>query len=158
MNKLFCFLVALACAALPLGATPSSLERDGTWVYDPVLKELLVPKHPKLNRETIALGNPIYAAEAGVLAYSNPWKACVHEAKYLQSFIETRWGYYSEPSNPEKNEEIVFTQSVFFNDDTHSESSTWTVEEVGGTQYVVHYHDGFKVYSTVDTQFVISSR
>lgn len=94
---------------------------------------------------------------------------CTHEALaaglpiYASSVTETDGrllGRYANGSVVTRLEEQPVQRYYFGRDGEEGiagESKAWHIESVGGLDWVVFYHDGFRVYSRAEKQFVIVS-
>lgn len=116
------------------------------------VQEILAGGAQILSREMIAIGMPIHAYQVDRFFDDHPY---VHRGDYVDARIWT----YMEGTHG-------FLQTVNFYQRPEegsraleeSRSSQWRTEFVGGARYVVHYHEGFRVYSRSDEQFVIVDR
>jgi hypothetical protein len=113
-------------------------DRAVTTVKCRELEELLVGSHQVLNVETIQSGFPVHANAVKTR------KRCIR-ADYEGAQIDTWFRGHG-----------FLTQWVTFSDATRSVSKSWSVVDIGGESFLVHEHQGFRVYTRPDLQFVMS--
>lgn len=102
-----------------------------------------------LTRETIKLGIPIYARSVTLIqSYPERLLGC-----YLNVCVDT---YNGDFSGDDPDEQAVGMQIIVFSEKDQSVSKWGCREVFNGKKYVVHYHDGFCVYSSKDEQFFIA--
>jgi hypothetical protein len=101
-------------------------------------------------KENIAFGKAIYAHRIEIT--SSDWTQYI--AYYLNGYIVT---------DISDLDGLGYQDVNFFNmnggwsqTSESSRSKDWRIEKFNGKRYIVHFHDGFRVYSSKDSQFVIA--
>ncbi len=120
---------------------------------DPLM-EIMV-EEPALSKANIQWGGkPISAYNTEVLSREE----IIHRGNYVNGFVVT---YLSDnfDVNPYGSQIVIFIDVKKFLrglPDEESKSTSWKIESFNGKRYVVHFHDGFCVYTAKDEQFVIA--
>lgn len=136
-------MLALAAMAVVGGTVGAAEPQDLLGAGPRDLEELLRGGRQTLSREAIvgARGLPILAFEIW------PELGTQHYARYVGGSIET--GNSRDPNR----------QWVSWGEGEHygySESTSWRIEVIAGAPFLVHYHEGFRVFTRPDMQFVIA--
>lgn len=118
-------------------------------IFEESLKEILVPDWIILNRQNLYQG-PIAARH--VTSNCDGYtvgKGWVHVGHYvgggISTLVEGKSDYHHTIG-----EQIASLGSEI------SQSKRYSIETICGETYVIHYHSGFKVYSTSSKQFVVA--
>jgi hypothetical protein len=145
------FLLALSTT---LSATIHAKKPDDS------LQEVIAPYIQFLNLEAIAKGQRIYARSTDI-SYFYHWHDNIastllcHEASYYDASITTIFDKTSDPELFGKQE--VNIRPVNSTHWQKLESKIWRIEMIDGIKYVVHFYEDFCVYTSSDTQFVLSN-
>lgn len=143
-------LAAMAVVGGALGAAEPALDIETRGVCPPdryheeIIKVLTQEGRQVLSWETLASGAPILPFETDA-----PHGGNSHVAYYVRGVVQT-YGTQGRQIM------TLFADNKGTVSD-RSESLDYQIETVGGLRYVVFYHDGCRVYSRPNEQFVIGN-
>lgn len=144
MKKMFCLMMLVGATSLMAAAPTKCLP----------LREILAPSVQTLSRADLMNGERIYAHHTSIGWYGvNECDNFVayHVGDYLGGNIVTNFDGNVEGDDYGK-------QFIYFVGEPYgmTESTNWYVEKMAGQRFVVHCHEGFRVYTSENSQFVVA--